>query len=86
MIIYLITWSGGYEPTQYAAFEERDHAIDQAVEWAAQIDRDDDQNFINILSLTRTHDTRRIFYEIEELELTLEEQNRFDELANKEEE
>jgi len=87
MILYLIAWSGGYEPTQYAAFEERSDAIRQAVEWASQMDRvPDGQDYIDILQLERTHDTRRIIYEIEPVELTPGEQNLFDLLDNEEEE
>ena len=87
MTIYLVAWSGGYEPTQYAAFEERSDAISQAVTWASQMDRvSDSQDFIDMLSLERTHDTRKIIFEIEYLELTTEEQNLFDQLDNEEEE
>lgn len=87
IIAYLIAWSGGYEPAQYAAFEERSEAIATAVTWAKDMDRSQDAaDYIDILSLERTHNTRTMRIDIERVELTPEEQNLFDTLSTEEEE
>lgn len=73
--IYIIAWTGGYEPAAYFTSTDRKEAIDKAVEWAK--DADFEQDTIDILRLTDTIDGL-VVERIQNLEP--DEQNRFDEI------